>query len=96
MTSPSSREPLASELKEALDLEKDPRVIIQWAATWTLEMAMEMLWVQILSRRAMIGTGQLTAEAVDATSREIQRRVDRVRLIVAELRGRGVEVEWDE
>lgn len=96
MTSPSSREPLASELKEALDLEKDPRVIIQWAATWTLEMAMEMLWVQILSRRAMIGTGQLTQEALDATSREIQRRVDRVRLIVAELRGRGVEVEWDE
>lgn len=96
MSSPSSREPLASELKEALDLKEDPRVILQWATTYTLQTAMYMLQAQIASRRAMIGTGELTAEAVDATSREIQRRVDRVRLIVQELRGRGVAVEWEE
>lgn len=96
MTSPSSREPLATELSEALDLTENPRVILQWAQTFTLRMAFTMLRNQVANRRAMISTGELTPEAVDQTAREIQARVERIRLIVAELRGRGDQVEWDE
>lgn len=96
MTFPSSREPLADQLAEVLGVRGNGRVAIQWAQKWMLHIAMEMLQAQILSRRAMIGTGELTDEAVDQTAREVQKRVERVREIVAELRRRGDFVEWEE
>lgn len=96
MNSPSEAERLERDLSELVSMESITPVAIQWASPYILRTSMEMLRAQILSRRAMIGTGELTQEAVYRTAREIQRRVERIRLIVAELRRRGVEVEWEE
>lgn len=83
------------DLSELLWLPTHPHVAIQWAAVFTLRTAMRMLQAQILSRRALIGTGQLEPVSLDATAREVQRRVERIELIVAELRRRGEVVEWE-
>lgn len=83
------------DLGDLMSLVEDPRVAIQWASTFTLNTAMRMLQAQILSRRALIASGHLEPVSLDSTAREVQRRVDRVELIVAELRRRGEDVDWE-
>lgn len=92
---PGDPRPADNDLSELLWLPSEPRVAIQWAATPTLRSAMAMLQAQILSRRALIGTGQLDQVSMDSTAREVQRRVERIELIVAELRRRGQAVDWE-
>lgn len=97
MTPPPS-DPTRSEreLTDVLDQRYDGKWAIKVAQALTLETAMQMLQAQIAGRRALVAAGDLDPAEVDSIAREIQRRVDRIRLIVQELRSRGVAVEWEE
>lgn len=92
---PGDTRPPDQDLSELVWLPSEPRTALQWAGSHTLRSAMGMLQAQILSRRAIIGTGQLDPVSLDLTTREVQRRVERIELIVAELRRRGEAVEWE-
>lgn len=96
MSSPSEADRMQRDLSSLLSLGYGTPTTIQWASVRILSDAMAMLQAQVLSRRALIGTGDLTQEAIDHTAREIQLRVERIHAIVAELRRRGVAVEWSE
>lgn len=69
---------------------------VRLASSDLLLTAKLMLEAQIASRRAMIADLHLDREEVDRVAVQIQKRVERIRLIVAELRRREVAVEWEE
>lgn len=81
---------LQVELQDALD------GAVGLASDDLLATAVGMLQAQVASRRAMIADLQLSPEELDRVAREIQKRVERIRLIGDELRRRGQEVNWEE
>lgn len=83
-------EDLQVELQDALEGS------VRLASDDLLNTAVRMLQAQIASRRAMIADLQLTPEEVDRVGVDIQKRVERIRLIGAELRKRGQAAEWEE
>lgn len=93
---PGERTPSTDDLAEVLAPTIRPETAVALAQTCTLQIALRMLQAQIASRRAIIAQDGMTVEEVDRVSREVQRRLDRIRLVAAELRRRGVEVEWEE
>lgn len=96
MTSRSEPSRSQRDMADVLDPRDSAKWAIGLAQTPTLEAAMAMLQAQISSRRGMVSVGGLEAHEVDVVAREIQARVERVRLIVQELRRRGAEVDWEE
>lgn len=92
----SESERLQADLESVLHRRYSPEVAIRVAQTSTLLIAMEMLQAQVLSRRAVAVQAIGDPASVDQVSQGIQGRVERIRLIVAELRRRGETVEWEE
>lgn len=91
---PSESKKLQSEAADVLNLTPNATWAIKMAQTYTLNIAATTLRAQIESRRQIVGQGGLTRDELDRVSREIQRRVERVGLIVRELRSRGEPCEW--
>lgn len=85
-----TREQLEEELYDAL------YGAVRLASDGILADAVRMLQAQIASRRAMIVDLKLVPAEADRVAVEIQKRVERIRLIGDELRRRGQAVEWEE
>lgn len=96
MTFPSEADRRGRDLGELITLGISAPNAIRIASDWVLQTAMEMLRSQILSRRAIVNQGGLTEQELYHLSLEIQRRVARCSLIAAEMKQRGLEVDWEE
>lgn len=96
MRQPSESDKLQGELTDVLRQPPSAAWAITSAQSYTLRTAMRMLQAQIAYRRALATQLVGWPDGLDLVAGEIQRRVDRIRLIVAELRRRGEVVEWEE
>lgn len=96
MISPS--EPGRRRAPDELQVELQDALVgsVRLASSDLLLTAKAMLEAQIASRRAMMTQPFERMADRDVVALQIQKRVDRIGEIVAELRKRNVAVEWEE